>query len=295
MLTSTPIGRLTKRFGTKEAIRIVAKAGFDAYDMTLCSVEKIEGHPLTGPDFRAAAQEIRAYADSLGLVCNQTHAVYPTSRGDERDPEIFETAVRHLEISAILGAKVCIVHPNQHLPYWENVDTLKQINMDFYRRLVPYCEKFGIRVALENMWQHFPFCKGKIIHSTCSRAFEFNDYLDTLNSPWMVGCLDIGHTVLVGEDLPSMIREMGPRIFCMHVHDVNGLQDQHTLPFHSSIDYEAFTQALADIGYQGDITLESDCFYGNLPVDYPETYETACAHMASVARALRDMINAKRV
>lgn len=105
MLTSTPIGRLTKRFGTKEAIRIVAKAGFDAYDMTLCSVEKIEGHPLTGPDFRAAAQEIRAYADSLGLVCNQTHAVYPTSRGDERDPEIFETAVRHLEISAILGAK----------------------------------------------------------------------------------------------------------------------------------------------------------------------------------------------
>ena len=43
------------------------------------------------------------------------------------------------------------------------------INMEFYRRLIPYCKEYNIRVAVENMWQY----PRTVSHSTCSKPEEF--------------------------------------------------------------------------------------------------------------------------
>ncbi len=295
MLISTQTDALYDRFGLKEAIRILSEVGFEAYDVSLFTVKKNEADPLNGDGFREYAREIRTYADSLGIVCNQTHSIYPVVRGDESDPERYQTLLRHLEISGILGAKCSVVHPAQHLPYLKNIDALKAFNMDFYRGLIPYCEKFNIKIAVENMWQRYYSKSGnRICRSVCATPTEFKEYLDTLNSPWFVACLDIGHVTLVGEDMTEMIHTLGSHLQALHIHDTDTLSDLHVAPFHGKIDFEEVTQALADVDYQGDLTLEPDKFYYNVPVGDLEMNTATAAYLCAVTKTLRRMVQAKK-
>ena len=295
MLTSTQNGHLFRIYGAKESIRMLSEAGFDAYDMSLYALPAMPDDPLNGPDYLEVAAELRAYADGLGIPCNQCHAIFPPVKGDEDDPARYETLIRHLEIASVLGAKIVVVHPAQHLYYHKNAEALKEINMEFYRSLLPYCEKLKIKIAVENMWRRYYDKSGnRITHSVCSRPAEFCDYVDTLDSPWIVACLDIGHVSLVGEDMTEMIHSLGHRLQSLHVHDTDTQQDLHTLPFQSRIDFEEVTQALADIGYEGDITLEADAFYGTIPAARKELHQAAATYMCAVARTIRSMVQEKK-
>ncbi len=294
MLISTQTDALYARFGLKEAIRILAEVGFEAYDVSLFSLKAEDA--LNGENFREYAGEIRAYADSLGIVCNQTHAIFPPVRGDEEDPVRYQTLLRHLEISGILGAKASVVHPIHYIPYLKNKEILKKMNMEFYRGLIPYCEKFNIKIATENMWQRY-YSKGgnRICRSACSSPADFRDYLDTLNSPWIVACLDIGHVSLVGEDMTEMIHTLGhDHLQALHIHDTDTFSDLHIAPFHGRIDFQEVTQALADIDYQGDLTLEPDHFYNNVPADDLELNTATAAYLCAVTKALRRMVESKK-
>jgi len=49
---------------------------------------------------------------------------------------------------------------------------------------------------------------------------------------------------------------LGKRLKAIHVQDNKGLADDHLLPFHGTIDWKDAMSALADIGYEGDLTFE---------------------------------------
>ena len=278
MLLSTEIASLAKIFGEKEAIRIISEAGFDAYDISLFELSRDENHYFNGDDYREKAKELREYADSLGLVCNQSHAPFHSSYGDpEKDEWMFGKIVRAIEIASICGAKIIVVHPKQHLNYAEHIDELFKMNVEFYNRLVPYAEKFGIKIATENMWQNNNGVRS-ITDSTCSRAWEFCKYIDAIDSEWLVGCLDIGHVSLVGANIPEFIKTMGnKRLQALHIHDTDFARDLHTLPFTQKIDYISVCKALKEIGYEGDFTFEADSYYKNFPKDFcPQAAEFMC-------------------
>ena len=151
--------------------------------------------------------------------------------------------------------------------------------MEFYRRLIPYCEQYNIQVAVENMWQ---YVGKKITHSTCSRPQEFIRYLDELNSKWVVGCLDIGHAYLVGEKAEDCIYALGKdRLKALHVHDVDGIDDSHTIPYFGIGNWEEVEKALKKIGYQGDFTYEAGGFLTNYPKDL---VSAGLSHMVKIAR-----------
>jgi uracil-DNA glycosylase family 4 len=165
----------------KEAIKMIADSGFDAYDISLFQLTREEDYLFNQPNYVEIAKEMREYADSLGIVCNQSHAPFPSSVGkEEEDKVIYEKIVRAMEIASILGAKIIVVHPKQHLIHAEHPDELFEMNVEFYKSLIPYCEKFGIKVACENMWQWYNGNKVPS-DSTCSRAWEFNKYLDAID------------------------------------------------------------------------------------------------------------------
>lgn len=276
----------------KEAIKIIADAGFDAYDISLFKLTREESYQFNSSDYVNIAKELREYADSLGIVCNQSHAPFPSSTGKpEEDKVIFDKIVRAMEIASILGAKIIVVHPKQHLIYAEHPEELFEINVEFYKSLIPYCKKFGIKVACENMWQ---WNNGNKVpsDSTCSRAWEFCKYLDAIDSEWIVGCLDIGHVSLMNADIPAFIKTMGnKRLQALHVHDTDYKSDKHTLPFMEKIDFIAMCKALAEIDYKGDFTFEADAFYRGKPV---ELYPAATKFMCEVGRYLITQIeNAK--
>ena len=194
-LSTNTTDYLTRRRGLEEMIEMIAKAGFDAFDLSL------ENADIWGDDPIAFAKRARAASEKFGIPCNQAHAPFPSSVGDEeKDEEIFKTIVTAMEVASIAGADTIIVHPKQHLKYADegNPEKLKAMNIEFYKRLVPYCEKFNIKVATENMWQ---FDENKVIvDSTCASAEEFCEYIDEIGSPYIVGCLDLGHVVLVRRD-----------------------------------------------------------------------------------------------
>lgn len=292
MLLSTQTQRLQNKLGYEKAFEILKNAGYDAFDLSLFH-PVFEGDPLFTDDFRPYAEKLREHADRIGIKCNQSHAPFPSSVGDPaKDAEIYKSILRAMEIASVFGAKYIIVHPKQHMPYRANAAKLREINIEFYKGLIPYCEKFGINVAVENMWQMNPTGSKTIVDSTCSRVEEFCDYIDSINSERIGACLDTGHVSLCGEDMGVMIRGLGgKRLKALHVHDTDGYRDLHTLPFTSENDFGLVMKLLAEIGYEGDLTFEADRFFHNFPV---EMYPDVAAFMAKTGRQLIKMFEAAK-
>ena len=289
MKLSTTNKFLYEKLSFKDSVKIIRDAGFDAYEMSLgCIYSDFENCAFCKDNYIETAKEYREYADELGIECNQAHAPHEWRLFDEeREKKLDKAVLRSIEIASILGAEIIVVHPKQYFVYPEHPQELFEINMKYYRELIPYAEKYNIKIAIENMWQannaaHTP------TDSVCSRAWEFCKYLDTINSKWIVGCLDIGHLSLMSANIPEFIKTMGKdRIKALHIHDTDFISDSHTLPFSENIDYLEVAKALAEIEYDGDFTFEAYNFFKGKP---KELYPATAKYMCEVGRFLIDEI-----
>lgn len=289
LVTTTEI--LSKTFGDEECVRILAEAGFDAIDWDFFEMSSGQGIWCTD-GWREHALGLKDLAGECGIGFSQAHAPYPSSQGEEpADTVIRERIVRSIEAAALMGVRNIVVHPVQHLTYAKEKKKLWEQNLAFYRSLIPVCQEYGIRVCAENMWQ-YDNKRRVIVDSVCSQPEEFCGLLDALDSPWITGCLDLGHSALVGTEPQDFIRAMGKnRLGALHVHDVDYLHDCHTMPFLKNLDWEAITQALAEIGYEGDFTFEADSFY----IGFPDALKRdACRLLERTGRYLVSRIQQKR-
>ncbi|MBQ8497095.1 MAG: sugar phosphate isomerase/epimerase [Clostridia bacterium] len=259
-LTMNIFGLETK-LGLEKALSVIKTAGFDSIDYSL--------EPMLDPKFilndetkyRAETERIKALADAAGLPITQTHT--PFSYQNWKDPVVYEEFIlpsikRSIEISAMLGAKVAVVHPLHHWTYKGHEEEIFERNMVFYRSLIPLCKEYNIKVGIENMFQR-ELLRGQISFDTCNQIPEFIRYVDTLDSEYMIACLDIGHVGLPVRDDEAwdFIRALGhDRLQALHVHDNDYRNDRHALPYLGKIDWNEITKALGEIDYQGDFTYE---------------------------------------
>lgn len=265
MLLSTPTEKIPRTFGLEKTVDMICDAGFDAIDFTACNAK--EWYDDTHD--KNFYVNIRKHAEDRGVIFNQSHAPFPSSVSSEEESEvIFKNIVKSMKHSSYLGVKTVIVHPCQHLTYVQddNDERLFEYNMKFYKRFIPYCEEYGVKVALENMWQHMGNSK-KIVHSTCAKPDEFVRYLDELDNDCFTACLDVGHAMLVCEDVPKFIHKLGKRLGALHVHDVDGTTDTHVLPFFGVGEWDRIMKALAEVDYKGEFTYEADRFLFDKPVE----------------------------
>ena len=279
----TTTEKLSETFGDEECVRILAEAGFDAIDWGFFEMSAGKGIWCTD-DWKNHALRLKELGRECGIGFSQAHAPFPSSQGEEAaDKIIMERILRSMEAAALMGIKNIVVHPKQHLVYAKEKKQLWQENLEFYRSLIPFCQTFGIRVCAENMWQ-YDSKRRYIVDSVCSQPEEFCSLLDALDSPWIVGCLDLGHCALVGVEPEDFIRAMGKdRLKALHVHDVDYLHDCHTMPFMKNLNWENITRALAQIGYEGDFTFEADSFYSGFPAPL---MKDACRLMERTGRYL---------
>lgn len=251
MLISTEINSF-RRFGTdKEVIKMLKESGFDAYDFSMYSGAGIE--LLKADDYIERAKDLRAFADSIGIPCNQTHAPFATARkgNEEYNKKMSPQIVRALEISAILGAKICVVHPcNDYTP---------EENAVMYKPFEEVAKKVGVKIATENMW-NWASGSPTATPAACSDHGNFKAHMELLNREVFVACVDIGHAEMAGLNTSAaqMIETLGDDVQCIHLHDVDGVHDNHSLPFNQAIDYVPVIEALRKISYKGDITLETN-------------------------------------
>ena len=167
-------------------------------------------------------------------------------------------------------------------------------NMEYYGELHPIATAANVKIGVENMFQVDERRK-YIIDDTCSRLYDFIRYVDTLNSPWAVACLDIGHVAVIRQkDEPwDFIRGLGHnRLQALHVHDNDYRNDQHKLPYEGLIDWNEVTRALGEIEYQGYFTYET---IGHLGACDDDFIPTALKYMADLAKYLADKAESCRI
>ena len=264
MKISTHTHFLEVRLGAMRAVRTCCEAGFEAIDYSM-----YEGDgAVFGRGGFLLVKELRRVAESYGVCFNQTHAPFsrflPGAENEEHNRTFFDKIRRSIDITAELGAPRVVIHP-AFICREISADERFSMNMDLYLSLLPYAKSAGVGIAIENMWGHHRDMYDKIVKNVCSDAEELIRYVDGVGDPSVSACLDVGHAVLVGESPDEMARSLGARLSCVHLHDNDFYHDDHNLPFMGSITFEGFAKTLGKIGYDGDITLESNSFMDRLP------------------------------
>lgn len=265
--------RIHNTFGIRETFSVFKQCGYEAIDFNndvseYCSEEH-------GEDFY---RELANHAASVGIAISQAHAPFPSSCDDEeKNAEIFKRIVTGMKNAAALGAPMIVVHPCVHLDFdvEGNPERLFEYNLNFYKSLIPYAEKFGIKIAIENI------CRDSIT----STPERLNRLYDALDNPVFTICFDVGHARISGLDPADAIRRVGKRLIggCTHFHDNNGEGDGHTLPFYGAINWEEVMKALAEIGYDGNLNYEASNFIKDIPT---ELYIDGFTYMAKVGHYL---------
>lgn len=136
MKISTEIGSCAKIIGEQRAVELVAKSGFDAWDFSMFDMCNYDwgnkrllptDHPLAGGNYLAFARELKQIGLDNGIVCNQSHAPFPTACA-----EIRSYYKRAIECTAEAGGNICIVHPDNNKGPQENAE--------MYFELLPFAK-----------------------------------------------------------------------------------------------------------------------------------------------------------
>lgn len=265
---------LREKFGDLEGLRLIRDAGFDCVDMSYYWTA--EGSELLGEGYCEYARGLRKHLDAIGLECNQAHAPFDLRYGEEFDcanPR-YRAIVRSIESASILGAKAIIVHSIWH-PADGRIVFDREYNLKFYQSLLPFCEKFGICVAVENLFAHDK--KRKYHAGLLGTPAELLAFIRDLNSPYFVGCVDVGHAALTGNEPEDFLRGMDETLLkAVHVQDGDFLADRHVLPFLGDFRWAEIMKALKEKHYEGELTFEIFKYLSGFPKEMlPEALRLA--------------------
>lgn len=262
MKLSVEVYELIKKFGDYKAAELVKEAGFDAIDYSYYWDN--ENERVLGDGYREYAENLKRHLDKIGIVCNQAHAPFSLEYGCVFDisEQKYLWLLHSIESAAILGAKNIIVH-SVSVP--KGVD-FEEYNLNYYRSLIPYCEKFGICVSVENLFSY----DSKRHHLTgkLGSPEEICRIVKKLDSPWINICVDIGHASLTGYEPEEFIEKIDPKFLkALHVQDNDYIEDRHILPYTGELNWKAIMTSLKKIGYDGDLTFEIFAYLGKIPDD----------------------------
>ena len=284
MLISTQTSHAVGRLGYEQGILTLKNAGYDCLDLSLFEMIRDDSVYVAG-DWRKLVEERKAFADANGIKFNQSHAPFSFAWADENIREnIAKPRVEQsLEVSAMMGVDIVVVHPLHWMPYLGHEKEINELNIQYYKSLVPLARQLGVRIALENMWQR-EVKRKCICTDVAGFAKDHADLIDAIDSEWVVACLDVGHCSLVGEEAQDTIRVLGhDRLKSVHLHDNDYQGDRHTLPGLGQMNWDEIMKAFDDIKYDGEFTYEADNFLKGFDNDY---FPKAVEFMVQTARHL---------
>ncbi len=164
------------------------------------------------------------------------------------DPRVMaysrEVLMEGLEIGTILGCKVAVLHSGfsnhvrpAHIPEWK--DRL----ITSLRDLVSLAEDEEIVLAIENAYE--------------PDSTVLKEVLDAIDSKWLRFCIDLGHAACFSRVAPEeWINEFKDHLISLHVHDNEGMEDEHLACGRGVVGYDEVYRALEGINASCNITLE---------------------------------------
>lgn len=244
-------------YTSEDAIAMIGKAGYGAIDLDL-AFWSLSEDPMAKDDWRVWLDKQIEAASAVGLPMTQAHAHFFSLDhcellSQEEQEHRLMLIERDLEAAGLCGIDWVVIHPQSYSDaVWYDRDLSMKKNLELCKRLGEKAAKHGVGLAIENMFIHagVPAC----FAASCDDLIEL---VDTLGDDKVFGiCWDTGHGNLNKLDQAAAVRRMGKRLKALHVNDNKGQRDEHILPYHGTIDWEAFMKALGEVGYEGDFTYE---------------------------------------
>ena len=261
-----------------QTLKYIRQCGFDAIDDQSLINVTANLYQLSDAEFEKAVSAHRKRVSDAGLSVAQVHGPwrFPPQDGDPlARAEWLRFCKRAIRGCALLGSPYMILHPL--MPYGEadeDLEVVKQLNLDFFGELSVCGEQHGVVVCLENM----PF-GGQLL----ARPAPTLNFVKEINSPYLRVCLDTGHSAVLGISPADAVRLIGKEYLAtLHVHDNDGERDCHWCPGEGVIDWSDFSATLHEIGFKGVLSLEC-----SIPKEVDASgAEEKLAHFAAVANRL---------
>lgn len=252
----------------------IRDCGFEAVDLNinnLCPIRAWLAQPSEqwscelDTDKEGLAAYFAPYSQAIaesGVTFCSMHAPFPLFLPENRALSEYALAMTEQCIRAcgLTGCRFMVVHP----VVGENREEERRINREIFSHLAAVAREQGVILCVENMFYHR---NGRVVQEDCACAEELCYYVDTLNAACgeerFGACLDTGHALLAGQEIPEMIRMLGSRLKTLHLHENDGIGDMHRIPYTcrphggAAIDWEAVLLALREVGYEGAICFET--------------------------------------
>ena len=238
-----------------EAAKKARALGFDAIELCYGAGELVpEADPADLAKIRSECEEIGIALPSL---CSGNYWIQSLCSEDEAERlATIDFTKSYIQCAAALGADTVLILPGTVEVPWnpERPVVPAKKAWDLSRKsletLIPFAEKHGVVMALENVWSKF-----------LTGPFEFAAFVDTFFSPWVKCYFDVGNVAVNGYP-EHWIEILGDRIGRVHVKGFKGRNGGGTLDdfteshFDGTINWTAVMAALRAVGYDSYLTAE---------------------------------------
>ena len=258
-----------------KSMNYIKECGFESIDFNIDHYLDVKTMSKTGEVveslFDKPVEEVVEFFRPLkeaseisGVSIGQMHAPFPVyfEGFDAVNAKIYDALDKCFAVCEYVGCPAIVVHPTKA----DSREAEWSLNLKIYRSLIPVIKKYkGVKICLENIFNRRP---GIIMQGRLSYVDDACRMIDTLNSEaggdYFGFCLDVGHANLTKQDIKEYIKALGHRLTILHIHDNNGLDDMHMIPYSylattssTVCDWEGFVEGLREIGYKGVLAFET--------------------------------------
>ncbi len=240
---------MLEAFDLRTALSMIARKGFQ-------TVELWGNATHLDPRVRPPIAEVRFWMKQYGLTAHSVHAPFrhhlfphPADAAEFRAYRM-EMMRQTIEACAELGAPILVVHPLDRREYNHAPSEVGEV-ADFLHALCQYAGPLGVTIAVENLIGSSD-AKGNDDELECT----LENLVRLFSNTGVKYCLDIGHAILNACDPRREVDAAGSSLVTFHVHNTDGVRDNHALPSEGIIDWPALRQYIRSAGYQGPFVME---------------------------------------
>ncbi len=224
----------------EELFSIYAEAGIEAMEI---AVKPWELQALDFSELKRLSLKygVRLWSMHMPFTPFETFDISMPKQAQNNIPLFMD----YIKKASEAGVKVFVVHASGE-PVEENSHRAQRISVakNSLKQLADYAETLGCYIAVEDLPRS---CLGN----------SSQELLELVSAhPNLKVCFDTNH--LLGEDILEFIRNVGDKIITTHISDYDFYNERHWLPGEGKIDWQALTNELEKVGYNGYWLYEID-------------------------------------
>jgi sugar phosphate isomerase/epimerase len=245
------------RHSLPDALRGIKAAGFEGVEI-LADVP----HAYPGAMDEEMTRSVRQVLDQTGLAvsnvnCNCTFGYWKDAPPEPYfEPSLISPNPKHredrlrlilrtLDFARDVGARNVSITSGRCLGGMPPDKAARQF-AESIKPVLERAERNGVDVGIE--------CEPGLY---LEYVAELREWIDRLGHARFGANLDIGHSVVIGENIPDVVEMLRGRIWNLHVEDLPGRKHYHMIPGEGTgVDWAALRKSLQGINYDRFLTVE---------------------------------------